>query len=55
MPAARRRPQFEAGRVDAHELVAEHRVDERRAGAAAGLPASRDVVREEFGQAGLIA
>jgi hypothetical protein len=41
--------QVEPGGVDPRQFGAEHRIDERRAGAAAGLPAAGDVVGEEFG------
>ena len=40
--------EVEPGGIDAHQFVAEHRVEERRAGGRAGLPAAGDKVRKEF-------
>ena len=41
--------QVETGRVDADQFGAEHRIEQRRAGAAAGHPAAADEVGEQFG------
>jgi hypothetical protein len=47
--------QVEPRRVDAHQLVAQHGIEQRRAGALAGDPAAAEMIEQQFGHgAGLV-
>ena len=45
--------QVQPGGVHAHEFGAQHRIEQRRAGAAAGLPAAGDKIGKQFAHGGI--
>ncbi|MNT26334.1 hypothetical protein D3C72_1619000 [compost metagenome] len=44
--------EVQAGRVDPHQFIAQHGIEQRRAGTAAGLPFAAEIVGKQFGHGG---